>query len=171
MFDTLKKAVLKTTLSSHMEWDLALSQVVAGYRRSRLADGSSPFELMYSVPPRIMPTDAAALITTSTDLNRAVEIIALQSCRAARQPVTDDLFRVISATFSVGDEVMVLKAANRGLKWPAFLSRFYGPCRIINAHHPRYLLLSPSGRVSRDAVHARLLVLYRRRPTHLAGLH
>ena len=173
MVGTLKKAVLKTTLSSHMEWDVALSQVVAGYRRRRLADRSSPFELMYGVPPRIMPTDAAALITTPTDLNRAVEIMALLSRRAARQPVTDGPSRVSSATFSVGDEVMVLKgaAANGGLKWPTFLSRFYGPCRIIGAHHPRYFLLSPSGRVSRDAVHARRLVLYRRRPTHLAGLH
>ena len=69
---------------------------------------------------------------------------------------------------------MVLKgvAANRGLKWPAFLSRFYGPCGIISDHHPRYLLLLPSGRrVSRYAVHARQLLIYRLRPTHLAGLH
>ena len=79
MVGTLKKAVLKTTLSSHMEWDVALSQVVARYRRRRLADGSSPFELMYGVSPRLMPTDAPALITEPTELNRAVEIMALQS--------------------------------------------------------------------------------------------
>ena len=62
-------------------------------------------------------------------------------------------------------------AANRGIKRPALFSHFYGPCRIIRANHPRYVLLSPSGRVTRDAIHARRLVLYRRRPTHLAGLH
>ena len=51
MVGTLKKAVLKKTLFSHMEWDVALSQVVAGYRRRRLADGSSPFELIMAYRP------------------------------------------------------------------------------------------------------------------------
>ena len=52
-------------------------------------------------------------------------------------------------------------------KWPIALSKFYGPCRVARARHPRYILVSPHQRYSGREKQARRLVLYKRQPLHL----
>lgn len=39
-------------------------------------------------------------------------------------------------------------------KWPAFKSKFYGPCMVTKAKYPRYMLRSSLGGRSHKAIHA-----------------
>ena len=52
-------------------------------------------------------------------------------------------------------------------RWPIDKSKFYGPCRVVNARHPRYTLESAKERFSSRAIHARRLVPFIQKPPHL----
>ena len=55
---TIKRSIRKTLLGKRdatSKWESALKQILYGYRRRRLSDGFSPFELMYGVKPPAQP--------------------------------------------------------------------------------------------------------------------
>lgn len=171
MVGTLKKAVRKMVLGQGLYWEKSLPKVFFGYRRRRLAGGVSSFELMYGVPPRIEPADKPPLIIPSTIAHRNMELMATDATRATRgSKQSESLAPNIteSREFRVGEEVLVAKgvALNPAQKWPALSSKFYGPCRIVRAYHPRYHLVSTHGRNSRRAIHARRLMPFNRKPKH-----
>ncbi|CDF33201.1 unnamed protein product [Chondrus crispus] len=168
MVGTLKAAVRKTVLGTGMEWDEALTQVLYGYRRRAMKNGVSPFELMYGIPPRMDSSaeTGASLVVPSLDHHRRLELLTGSVPRAVRSGASVEKRLVASSShfFEVGDKVLVARGTSfGGTKWPAFVSKFYGPCRILEVHHPRYVLESQHGRVSRKPIHARRLVLYRER--------
>ena len=98
--------------------------------------------------------------------SREVEMLGIMGKRAGRSVPISIPCDTGKNSFHVGDEVLVAKdaATNTSFKWPAFGSKFYGPCKVIAARHPRYTLRSLSGRISRNEVHAQRLILYHRRP-------
>lgn len=67
--------------------------------------------------------------------------------------------------YSVGDIVLVAygNATVTSTKRLAFRLRYYGPCRIVRAKHPEYVLRTRVGRYSRVAVHLRRLRGYKLR--------
>lgn len=67
----------------------------------------------------------------------------------------------VSPTFQVGDLVLIARGKALGtVKWPAFSSKFYRPCMVVNANHPRYRLTSAHNRYTRQDIHARRLLKY-----------
>lgn len=62
--------------------------------------------------------------------------------------------------FDVGDEMMVEHGPvfNKTSKRAAFESYSYGPCRVTNADHLRYELVSSTGQVTRQGIHSVRLV-------------
>ena len=168
MVGTLKTAVRKTVLETGMEWDKALIQVLYGYRRRALSNGVSPFELMYGVPPRMDPRAeiGASLVVPSSDIHRRLELLAGSVPRAIRSGASEEKRVAVASShfFRQGEKVLVARGtAFGGTKWPANVSKFYGPCSILEARHPRYVLESRHGRISRKPIHARRLVPYRTR--------
>ena len=119
----------------------------------------------------MVSSDLSGTLSPVGEQGRAAELLALQAVPATRAMPRLRARALSGPNFSVGDEVLVARgtALNTTVKWPAFESRFYGPCKITAAHHPRYVLLSPSRRFSREAVHARRLVLYRKRSSLLTS--
>ena len=71
--------------------------------------------------------------------------------------------------FAAGDLVLVLKGRATSMikKWPIDKSKLYGPCRVVNARHPRYNLAFAKVRFSRRAIHARRLVPFIQNHAHL----
>lgn len=128
---------------------------------------------MFGVPPRLDPSDNASLLINATDEHRRYELLAAASLRAHRRDVqlSQTLSDAGSAVrkFSVRDWVLVGhgQAYTSTVKWSALKSRYYGPCRVWKAEHPRYWLVSYGGRYKRRPVHARSLVIFTQRPTHL----
>ena len=171
MVGTVKRGVSKTVLSSGEEWDSALWKVVYGYRQRRLSIGYSHFELLYVSSPRMVSSDLSGTLPHTGEQGRAAELLALQAVRDTRAMTPLRARALPGPNFSVADEVLVARgtALNTTVKWPAFKSKFYGPCQITAAYHPRHVLLSPSGRISRGAAHARRLVLYRNRSSLLTS--
>ena len=174
MDSTLKRAIRKAILGStpgRTNWDEALLKVLYGYRRRKMVVGLSPFELLYGVLPRMQPGDKEPLSGVSELRHREMELLHSRVMRAMRitgrgaTPSTDGG----ETSFNVGDEVLVAKGAALGnmLKRPIALSKFYGPCRVVRARHPRYTLVSPHQRYSRRDIHARRLFLYKRPPANL----
>ena len=164
MVGTLKAAVRKTVLETGMGWDQALTQVLYGYRRRTMKNGVSPFELMYGVPPRMDSNEKTgpSLVIPSFDNHRRLELLAGSVPRAVRSGASVEKRLVVSSShlFEAGDKVLVARGTYfGGTKWPAFVSKFYGPCRVLQVLHPRYVLESQHGRVSRRPIHARRLVL------------
>ena len=62
---------------------------------------------------------------------------------------------------------MRAEAINARIKWPSFVSKFFGPCRVIRASDPRFYLISPHRCMSRRGIHARRLKPYHERPRSL----
>ena len=174
MVGTLKRAIHRVILGStpgRTNWDQALLKVLYGYRRRKMVVGLSPFELLYGVLPRMEPGDKEPLFGISEVRHREMELLHSRAMQAMRitgrgaTPLTDGR----ETSFNVGEEVLVVKRAALGnmQKWPIALSKFYGPCRVVRARHPRYTLVSPHQRYSKRDIHARRLVLYKRPPAHL----
>ena len=148
---TLKKAVKKMVQGQGVSWENSVPKVLFGYRRRRLAGGVSPFELMYGFLPRIEPAYKPPMIIPSTIAHTNMELMATDATRASRaskqsKSLTPNITE--SRELSVGEEVLVAKGAalNPAQKWPALSSKFYGPCRIVKADHPRYYLVSTHAR-------------------------
>ena len=71
--------------------------------------------------------------------------------------------------FNVGDQVLVARGTALGglKKWPLGESQYYGPCRVVQAKHPRYTLVSLGLRYSRRDIHARRLIRFIQKLAHL----
>lgn len=157
MVGTIKRSVKKMLLGTDTTWPKVLQSVLYGYRRRSLSGGPSPFERMYGAAPRM---DVADIVVTgaSTLHTRAVELLALTSVRAQQVEQATSVLPAQLPTmhFDVGD--LVLVACGPSLtsmgKLPAFTSPYYGPCRVLAARHPRYEMMSPQGRISREPIHA-----------------
>ena len=139
-----------------------------GYRRRAMKNGVSPFELMYGVPPRMDSNEktGASLVIPSFDHHRRLELLARSVPRAVRSGASLEKRLQVSSShlFGAGDKVLVARGTSfGGTKWPAFVSTFNGPCRVLKVLLPRYVLESQHGRVSRRPIHARRLILYRER--------
>lgn len=165
MVGTIKRAIGKMVLKNVQAWDEVLPSVLYGYRRRALSSGLSPYQLLYGVKPR-MPFEMNVdnFVSQSSTTGRSAEILALQNARAnaiykKRSPQVDPT-RV--RTFSVGDKVLVARgqALSSSIKWPSFTSKYYGPCQIVSAHHPRYTLVSRHNRYTRQGIHARRIIPY-----------
>lgn len=177
MVGTLKRAIRKTLLGNGApgaEWEQELNQVLYGYRRRRMADGYSPFELMYGVGPRSQPGPELDPIPKGGVHARELELLAALAYRAtrvARQKKKEERLpkAASSRRFNVGDQVLVERGAALGAlqKWPLGISKFYGPCRVVKARHPRYTLISPGARYSRRDIHAGRLIPFIQKPAHL----
>ena len=100
----------------------------------------------------------------SSPEHRETETLALATKRATHVEMMERRRPndVPVKTFQVGDFVLVARGRALGpnIKWPAFTSKFYGPCMVISAHHPRYSLVSGHNRHTRQDIHARRLVKY-----------
>jgi len=166
MVGTVKRGVKKMVLDEGIDWDQALTHVLYGYRRRPLAGGASPFELLYGVTPRMGRDKVSPCLSHSVE-DRRIELLAVSAGRVKR--IVDQreirkgpLRSKQTQKFQVGDLVLVAhgKALNPAVKWPAFKSVYYGPCRVVRESHPRYSLVSSHGRTSRKDIHARRLVKY-----------
>ena len=170
MVGTIKKYVAKLAYRNAREWDKPLTKVLYGYRRSRLAEGCSPFELLYGHPPRLISVDATPLQPTSTFSHRQIELLASASLWAKRH---DHHIKTLSSkpteTFQVGEKLLVCRggALRTTVQWPPPTSKYYGPCIVKNAHHPRLELRSQHIGFSRRPIHVLRLVRYYQRPDHL----
>lgn len=164
MVGTVKKAIAKTLLNEDTTWVQSIPQVLYGYRRRRLAGDLSPFQLMYGVVPRFSSLDPSPLLDDPADQHaRTLELFAIQSARAGRDlprgPSSSDDVR-----YSVGDQVMVAKGRAFGaVKLPVWECKWFGPCVVETALHPRYTLRSSNGKITRRPIHGRRLRLFHRR--------
>ena len=108
----------------------------------------------------------ASMVVTSSDIHRRLKLLAGSVPRAIRSGASEEKRIAVASSnfFRQGEKVLVARGtAFGGPQWPAYVSTFYGPCRILEARHPRYVLESRHGRISRKPIHARRLVLYRAR--------
>ena len=170
MVGTIKKSVAKMVYKNAREWDKRLPKVLYGYRRRRLAEGCSPFELLYVHPPRLSSVDATPLLPACTLAHRQIELLASANLRAKRHDHhTKSPSRKTTEASQIGEKVLVCRggALHTTVKWPSLISKYYGPCTVRNSDHPRYVLCSQHRRLSRGPIHARRLVRYYQRPDHL----
>lgn len=99
---------------------------------------------------------------------RAVELMCTESLRAKR--TMKNRAAVREKKYHIGDYVLVAYGASFSrVKKPPLESVWYGPCQVVHAHHPWYMLKSLSGKLSRREIHSRRLVRYWKRPTHLSS--
>ena len=91
----------------------------------------------------------------------------LRAMRSDRKPPKQEIGGI--RKFEVGEYMLVDKgtALSATVKWPSFSPKYFGPCRIVTARHPRYCLVLEHGRHSRTEIHARRLMLLGQRPDHL----
>ena len=91
----------------------------------------------------------------------------LRAVRSDRKPPKQETRGI--RKFEVGEYVLVAKgtALSATVKWPSFSSKYFGPCKIVRARHPRSHPVSEHGRYSRTEIHARQLVRFHQRPEHL----
>lgn len=150
-----------------IEWDEAVKKAVFGYKRHPFRGEISPMELLYGararVAPRIPRIEGAPRSEKASAIDLQFEIMAVRNHQASRftgQGVRNVGFKLPVREFEVGELVLVAhgQAMSSTVKWPTFKSAYYGPCRIIKCDHPRYTLVSPNCRHSRQAVHARRLM-------------
>lgn len=59
---TLKASIRKMVIHDGIELDKALDKTLYGYRRRSFKEGSSPFELVYGVAPRMDNSFTAPLL-------------------------------------------------------------------------------------------------------------
>lgn len=171
MVATIKLSIKRTVIRTDLDWADSIPRILCGYRRRGRGTVPSPFQLMYGIRPRMIRTDTIALMQNGSAHHRVLELLGASGDRAmqvARTFVPREPKGKMKL-FNVGDEVLVAHGAafNKAKKWPTFQSYYYGPCKIVQADHPRYGLVSRGGRVSRTVIHARRLVLYGRKPAHL----
>jgi hypothetical protein len=164
---TLKRSILRSITSENVNsWDKKIPSILYGYRRKRQADGRSPFEILYGAKPRLTGVDPVSLIDEPTEAHRQIELLAYRAARASRRT---SKMNQEENRFKVGDQVLVVHGPALGLvKWPALLSKWYGPCMVVRVDHPRYHLESPNGRRTRKPVHTRRLRKYVERKPDLA---
>lgn len=163
MVGTIKRSIGRLINDGGISWDQAVVKTVFGYRRRPLAEGISPFQLLYGVSPRLMPTEKDGGNGIMTLSHRRMEILAALGPRAQRAQggKTSAKRRLPGKEYAVGDLVLVAHgSALTNMKWPSFKSKFYGPCKVVSAKHPRYILRSSTGKHTRVAIHARRLVRY-----------
>lgn len=55
------------------------------------------------------------------------------------------------------------EALRKSAMWPALRSLFYGPCKVVKARHPRYQLVSSTGKYTLKPIHSRRVVKYHHR--------
>ena len=170
MIWTINKSGAKMAYRDAREWDKSLPKVLDRYRRRRLAEGCSPFELLYGHPPRLSSVDATPLLLTSKLVHRQIELLASAHLLAKRhEHHTKATSRKLTETFQVVEKSLVCRggALRTTMKWVPLTSKYYGPCNMKNADHPRYGLCSPHRPLSRRPIHARCLLRYYQRPGHL----
>ena len=115
-------------------------------------------------------------LTAGEVVGRELVLMAAMGKRAGRivrqKERAEALHRARSSRWlEVGDQVLVLKGAatSMTMKWPIDKSKFYGPCRVVNAKHPRYILESSKGRYTCRAIHARRLIPFIQKPASNVG--
>ena len=130
--------------------------------------------LMYGVAPRFQTThDQPALLSGATDTRRKHEMLAATNGRAHRvrehtDRASDGVTKKEIVQCKVGDQFLVVLGSFYGAaKFPAFKSKYKGPYRVIDSKHPRYGLVSSTGKHTRKPIHARQLKKYRERPDYL----
>ncbi len=170
MVGTIKNAMNKSILNedeNDRDWREVIPQVLYGYRRRKGAQGQSPFELMFGIQPRIIGSEIISITDNTNDDTRKMELLANSNHRAEKAlRLRDPKPKPIKIVkFKVGDKVLVAhgQATKKSVKWPAFKSKFYGPCKVLEENHPLYKLQSSSGKTSRRPIHARRLVAYNER--------
>ena len=170
MVGTIKRSLGKNDYRNRKKWDLEVPFVVYGYRRRQMADGFSPFELMYGVPPRMQENNAARpLLNCTTDIHREMGLIATASARASRllRQNQDRKPSGKERRYAVGDTVLLAKGKSRTAPTRVFSTKYQGPFRVTEISHPRYHLVSQGGQHSRKPIYARRLIPYVVRPSHL----
>ena len=168
MVGSLKTAVRKTVLQTGMYRDKALSKVLYGYRRRALRDLVSPLELMYGVTLRMDPRAEidASVVVPSSDIHCRLRLLAGSVPRAVWSGASAKKRITVASShfFQQREKVLVVRwTAFGSIKWPANVSKFHGPCSILEARHPRYVLKSRHGRISRRPIHTYRLGPYRAR--------
>lgn len=133
------------------------------YIRRPISMGRSPFELIYVIAPRLTTTDPAVKHEV-TEEERILENVATLSIRADRIDTQDSAASAPGRDvhYSIGDNVLIAheKAFNKVSKWSTFKSVYYGPCVVTRVRHPRYHLISQSGQITREIIHASRLHNY-----------
>ena len=147
MVGTIKRAIRKTLLgkgSPASEWEAILNQVLYGYRIREMEGGLSPFELMYGIAPKNRKEPEPSSLTTGNISGRELELMAALGKRATkiakqRERAAARRRAPPGLRFAAGDRVLVLngKATSMFKKWLIDETKFYGPCRVFNARHPR----------------------------------
>lgn len=129
---------------------------------------------MYGIPPKKRKEEKPSSLTTGNINGRELELMAAIGTHATmiarqRERVAARRRTPPGPRLAVGDQVFVLKgkATTMIKKWPTDKLKFYCPCRVVNARHPRYTLGSAKARFSRRAIHARRLVPFIQKPSHL----
>lgn len=173
MVGTLKNGIKKTINGKSVQWDKALEKVLFGYRRRKNSSGFSPFELLYGQTPRLLNSDHKFVETAETPEAREVQIASVAGIRTLRQqerPATEDKEEQKVRKYKVGEKVLVAHgpSLNRAVKWPALKPKYFGPCTITKEKHPRYEMVSSTGKVTRSAIHARRLKPYREQKSEVA---
>ena len=108
----------------------------------------------------------SSLVIPSSDIHRRLKLLAGSVPRAIRPGASEEKRIAVASSqfFRQGEKVLVARGtAFGGTKWPSNVSKFYGPCSTLDARHPRYVLESRHGRISRKPIHARRLIPYRSR--------
>lgn len=166
MVGTIKKAVGRMVNETGKEWEEVLEKVVFGYHRCPLRGGSSPFQLLYGVKPRLLSSDYSCGEKPNSIQEREMELLAVLEPRAARTEHQRKYLTVRRGEtgFQIGQLVLVAyRKILKGVKCPPFSPKLYGPCRVIEAKHLRYKLLSSTGMQTRKPIHARRFVPYHSR--------
>lgn len=84
MVGTMKRGIRRLVVQYGKEWDVFVDKILFGYHRRPARDGVSPFELLYGVKPRILPSDGTDITKKGGAINRNVELLALRGPRAAK---------------------------------------------------------------------------------------
>ena len=87
MIGTLRRSGRKIIISlgsSRSTWEAAIQTAVYGNRRRASTGGSSPFQSLYGVPPRMTPLDKLPPLPTANFSHRDMELIHVAAVRAER---------------------------------------------------------------------------------------
>lgn len=79
-----KHSIAKILTEENEERDQAVPNVLYDYRRRKLREGHSPFEVLYVTLLRMHPGDVVSLLGESTPLHRRVELITAQTTPVER---------------------------------------------------------------------------------------
>lgn len=82
MVGKTKHDIEKSIMEAEGDWVELLPQVLYGYRRRDLCPTPSPFNMMYGINPKMLPSDAVALLADGDPHHSLFEMF-FESCLRA----------------------------------------------------------------------------------------